>query len=105
MTTTWMAVRRRWKSGPRRRAIWNRIPADIHDQIIELALEQSELIPRELAVRVTDEKRYFESDATIYRLLKASHAYVVIKAGKEQGRPPYQTTDTLHRAAVATVAA
>ena len=65
--------------------VWNRIPADIHDQIIELALEQSELSPRELAVRFTDEKRYFVSEATVYRLLKAhdlitSPAYVVIKA-------------------------
>ena len=65
--------------------VWNRIPPDIHDQIIELALEQSELSPRELAVRFTDEKRYFVSEATVYRLLKAhdlitSPAYVVIKA-------------------------
>ncbi|MGK2908019.1 MAG: IS3 family transposase [Desulfuromonadales bacterium] len=65
--------------------VWNRIPAHIHDQIIELALEQSELSPRELAVRFTDEKRYFVSEATVYRLLKAhdlitSPAYVVIKA-------------------------
>jgi putative transposase len=37
--------------------VWNRIPDAIHDQIIELALEQSELSPRELAVRFTDEKR------------------------------------------------
>ncbi|WP_394693581.1 IS3 family transposase [Hyphobacterium sp.] len=65
--------------------VWNRIPPDIHGQIIELALEQSELSPRELAVRFTDEKRYFVSEATVYRLLKAhdlitSPAYVVIKA-------------------------
>jgi transposase-like protein len=65
--------------------VWNRIPPDIHDQIIELALEQSELSPRELAVRFTDEKRYFVSEASVYRLLKAhdlitSPAYVVIKA-------------------------
>jgi len=65
--------------------VWNLIPAHIHDQIIELALEQSELSPRELAVRFTDEKRYFVSEATVYRLLKAhdlitSPAYVVIKA-------------------------
>lgn len=65
--------------------VWNRIPGDIHDQIIELALEQSELSPRELAVRFTDEKRYFVSEASVYRLLKAhdlitSPAYVVIKA-------------------------
>ena len=51
--------------------VWNRIPAAIQDQIIELALEQSELSPRELAVRFTDEKRYFVSEATVYRLLKA----------------------------------
>ena len=65
--------------------VWNRIPSHIHDQIIEMALEQSELSPRELAVRFTDEKRYFVSEATVYRLLKAhdlitSPAYVVIKA-------------------------
>ena len=65
--------------------VWNRIPGDIHDQIIELALEESELSPRELAVRFTDEKHYFVSEATVYRLLKAhdlitSPAYVVIKA-------------------------
>ena len=65
--------------------VWNRIPENIHDQIIELALEQSELSPRELAVRFTDEKRYFVSEATVYRLLKAhdliaSPAYVVVKA-------------------------
>ena len=51
--------------------VWNRIPPKIHDQIIELALEHSELSPRELAVRFTDEKRYFVSEATVYRLLKA----------------------------------
>jgi putative transposase len=65
--------------------VWNRIPDTIHDQIIELALDQSELSPRELAVRFTDERRYFVSEATVYRLLKAhdlitSPAFVVIKA-------------------------
>ena len=68
--------------------MWNRIPKAIHDQIIELALEQSELSPRELAVRFTDEQRYFVSEATVYRLLKAhdlitSPAYVVVKAAGE----------------------
>ena len=51
--------------------VWNRIPAKIHDQIIEMALEQSELSPRELAVRFTDQQRYFVSEASVYRLLKA----------------------------------
>ena len=51
--------------------VWNRIPAEIHEQIIELALEQSELSPRELAIRLTDERHYFVSEASVYRLLKA----------------------------------
>ena len=68
--------------------VWNRIPDAIHAQIIELALDQSELSPRELAVRFTDERRYFVSEATVYRLLKAhdlitSPAYVVVKAANE----------------------
>jgi len=65
--------------------VWNRIPEHICDQIIELALERSELSPRELAVTFTDTKGYFVSEASVYRLLKAhdlitSPAYTVIKA-------------------------
>ena len=68
--------------------VWNRISAEVRSQIIDMALEQSELSPRELAVRFTDEKRYFVSEATVYRLLKAhdlitSPAFVVIKAADE----------------------
>src|SRR3546814_5136732 len=68
--------------------VWNRIGDDIQDQIVEMALDYSELSPRELAVRFTDEKRYFVSEATVYRLLKAhdlitSPAYVVIKDRKQ----------------------
>jgi len=51
--------------------VWNRLPDEIHDQIIELALEQTELSPRELAVRFTDEKHYFVSESSVYRLLRA----------------------------------
>ncbi len=43
--------------------VWNRIGDDIQDQIVEMALDYSELSPRELAVRFTDEKRYFVSEA------------------------------------------
>jgi transposase-like protein len=68
--------------------VWNRIPDDVRHQIIDLALEVPELSPRELAVRFTDEKKYFVSEASVYRLLKAhdlitSPAYVVIKAADE----------------------
>ena len=65
--------------------VWNRIPDDVRSHIIDLALELPELSPRELAVRFTDERKYFVSEASVYRLLKAhdlitSPAYVVIKA-------------------------
>ena len=68
--------------------VWNCIPDDVRGQIIDLALELPELSPRELAVRFTDEKKYFVSEASVYRLLKAhdlitSPAYVVIKAANE----------------------
>jgi len=68
--------------------VWNRIPNDVRGQIIDLALEHPELSTRELAVRFTDENRYFVSEASVYRLLKAqdritSPAYVVIKAANE----------------------
>jgi transposase InsO family protein len=68
--------------------VWNRLPAEIREQIVSLALEQPELSPRELAVRFTDERRYFVSEATVYRLLKSqdlitSPAYIVIKAADE----------------------
>jgi putative transposase len=68
--------------------IWNRIPDEIRTQIIDLALEQPELSPRELAVRFTDSKAYFVSEATVYRLLKAhdlitSPAFIVMKAANE----------------------
>jgi putative transposase len=82
--------------------VWNRIPDQIRDQIIEMALESSELSPRELAVKFTDEKQYFVSEASVYRLLKSqdlitSPAYIVIKAAdefKEKTTAPNQLWQT-----------
>jgi putative transposase len=68
--------------------VWNRIPDTIRQQVVDLALEEPELSPRELAVNFTDTKGYFVSEASVYRLLKAhdlitSPAFVVIKAAEE----------------------
>jgi putative transposase len=65
-----------------------RIPDLIREQIVDMALDEPELSPRELAVRFTDTQSYFVSEASVYRLLKAhdlitSPAFVVIKAGDE----------------------
>ncbi len=73
---------------PRPGKVWNRIPDDVRDRIVQLALDEPELSPRELAVRFTDTKKYFVSEASVYRILKAhdlitSPAFVVIKAADE----------------------
>jgi len=82
--------------------IWNRIPEAVRCQIVDLALDQPELSPRELAVRFTDEEKYFVSEASVYRLLKAhdlitSPAHIVIKAAeafKDKTTAPNQLWQT-----------
>jgi transposase InsO family protein len=68
--------------------VWNRIPDEIRERLVRLALDETELSPRELAVRFTDTERHFVSEASVYRILKAhdliaSPAFVVIKAADE----------------------
>jgi putative transposase len=74
------------RSGPSRS--WNRIPDNVRAQLLDMALERPELSPRELAVAFTDERAYFVSEASVYRLLKAhdlitSPAFIVMKAADE----------------------
>lgn len=59
----------------------------VREQVVDLALEEPEL-PPELAVRFTDTRRYFVSEASVCRVLKVhdlvtSPAFVVIKAADE----------------------
>ncbi len=68
--------------------VWNRIEDDVRDKIVELALKETELSPRELAVTFTDKENYFVSEASVYRHLKAhdlitSPAFIVMKADNE----------------------
>ncbi len=68
--------------------VWNRIPDDVRDRLITLALDRPELSPRELAVTFTDSEDYFVSESSVYRLLKAhdlitSPAFIVMKAASE----------------------
>ena len=70
------------------KSVWNRIPDNRRDDLIEFALEHEALTTRELAVKYTDEKRYFVSEPSAYRLLKAADLitapeHVVIKAADE----------------------
>jgi len=73
---------------PKPDRVWNRIPDDVRERIIRLALDEPALSPRELAVRFTDSEGYFVSEASVYRLLKAhdliaSPAFIVMKAADE----------------------
>ena len=73
---------------PRPGSVWNRIPDARRDDLIEFALEHEALSTRELAVKYTDEKKYFISESSAYRILKAADLitapdYVVIKAADE----------------------
>ena len=68
--------------------VWNKIPDNIREEIVQLALDEPELSPREVAVKFTDTRSYFVSEASVYRLLRArdlitSPAFVVIKAANE----------------------
>ena len=73
---------------PMPRVVWNRIPDTIRHELLNMALEHSELSPRELAVRFTDTQGYFVSESSVYRLLKShdlitSPAFIVMKAASE----------------------
>ena len=73
---------------PKPSRVWNRIPEDIRERVKDLALRESELSPRELAVQFTDTEKYFVSEASVYRILKSydlitSPAYVVLAAADE----------------------
>jgi transposase InsO family protein/transposase-like protein len=72
--------------------VWNRIPDDVRERIVALALDEPDLSPREVAVAFTDRERSFVSEASVYRLLKArglvtSPAFIVMKAADKFTNP------------------
>ena len=87
---------------PRPDRLWNRIPDGVRENVIQLALDEPRLSPRELAIRFTDTRSYFVSEASVYRLLKAheliaSPAFIVIKAAdafKDKTAAPNQLWQT-----------
>ena len=51
--------------------LWNRIPDPVRKQIVKLALEYPEESPRQIAYRFIEEKSYFVSESSVYRILKS----------------------------------
>lgn len=67
------------------RQFWNEVPPWEKKKIVEIALEHPEMSPRELACYITDKRKYYISESTVYRTLKAhdlvtSPVYTVIEA-------------------------
>ena len=67
----------RWSDGgldaladrsPRPGSVWNRIPDQVREDVVDFALEHEDLTPREIAVKYTDENRYFVSESSVYRV-------------------------------------
>jgi transposase InsO family protein len=73
-------------------AAWNKVPQAHRDAVIELALDKTELSPREIAVTYIDRYQYFVSESTVYRILKAedlitSPAYILMQASDQFQNP------------------
>jgi len=77
---------------PPPRPRWNKVPEKVRADVIDLALKKTELSARELACHFTDERRYFLSESSVYRILKAadlitSPAYVLMSASDRFNHP------------------
>ncbi len=67
---------------------WNSIPEPQKQLVVELALEHTELSPRELSVKLTDEQKIFISESSVYRILKAkglitTPSFILLSASNE----------------------
>ena len=56
---------------PGNRRQWNTIPEGEKNLVVELALEYSDLSPRELACKLSDTRGVFISESSVYRILKS----------------------------------
>ena len=55
---------------PTPRQFWNRIPEQVKEQVVDLALQHPEKSSRQLAWYFVDQKKYFISESSVYRILK-----------------------------------
>jgi len=67
---------------------WNSIPEPQKQLVIEIALENPALSPRELSLKITDEQKIFISESSVYRILKAkglitTPAHILLSASNE----------------------
>jgi transposase InsO family protein len=73
---------------PNRKTFWNKIPEQERNKVVEIALERTDLSPRELAFHITDTQGWFISESSVYRILKergliTSPAWILMAAADE----------------------
>ena len=71
-----------------RKSFWNKIPDKQRNEVVEVALDQTALSPRELAYHITDKHGWFISESSVYRILKGrglitSPAWILMQAADE----------------------
>lgn len=72
--------------------VWNKVPEAVAEQLVTLALAEPDLSSRELAVRFTEQNRYYLSESSAYRILKSkglitAPAFIVMKAADRFSSP------------------
>lgn len=77
---------------PAPRQFWSRIPQSVRSHVVEVALDQPEKSPRQLAWHITDNEEYFISESSVYRILKGfdlvtSPAFQMISASDRFKKP------------------
>ena len=68
--------------------VWNKIPLEEKNRVVEIALEKTEMSSRELAWHITDQYKHYISESSVYRILKdrgllTAPAYMVMSADCE----------------------
>jgi len=77
---------------PARHQFWNRIPEEVRQQVVELALAHPEQSARQLAWDFTDKQGYFLSESSVFRILKAfdlieKSAFTLVSAAEHFQHP------------------
>lgn len=71
---------------------WNKIPQQVRDELVDMALAEPEKSPRQLAWQFTDEHEYYISESSVYRILKqydliTSPVYQMVPAADKFEQP------------------
>ena len=77
---------------------WNQIPEQEREEVVKEALEQPDKSPRELAFHITDNREWFISESSVYRILKSrdlitSPTHIVMKAADHFKDPPARVNE------------